>query len=202
MFTQCLLKSKLHLTQGCAPYAEVIPQYYQVPLIGCHGETFTRLRRKRKIESWLENDHNQIVRLIQMHAGLWEEEILVFQDELAGVLGKMCPGSEIVETGSSGRDTSVFPLSDIDIVCIIPLQDSADLRRLLPALKRNLGVELKKNYPSWQMDGKHIAVEIFKIISGSHHALANVRIFADVLLGFAWDSLTRGIHSGNGNFSS
>jgi hypothetical protein len=186
------------LNQSCAPCAEETPRYYRVPVIGTNGGqyTYTRLRGKRKIESWIEDDLDEIVHLTQMHAELWEDEISIFRKELAVVLIKLCPDCEIVEAGSSGRGTSVFPRSDIDMVCLIPLKDSAVLSCMLPKLKRKFTMILEENHPTWQMAGKNIAVQVIKPISATHHALANGRIFADVLFGCAGNSRTTGVHSG------
>jgi hypothetical protein len=164
-----------------------------LPCIGAHGEMYVRLRRATLVEGLFDpSTCAALSDAVHHHNKILDESISDFKRSIVTELRTLHPEGTIVEAGSSGRRTPVFPLSDIDIVCLLPSMQHS-LEDDLRDLKRSLDTQLRSHHPDWKTQMRKFAVYVTASVDNA--ILGHVQLSADVLFGLKDDPQVVGAHS-------
>jgi len=172
-------------------------EYSLIPCIACHSAEYMRLLEPNLAQEIFKGDLSALMGAIEYHNEMCGAALETFRQELISVMQETFPGSHVVEAGSSGRGTFVFPLSDIDMVCMIRRDD--------PHLHTHSGGDMTDSHLK---PLKKAAIAAFrnacphlKVKWGTRYALDIVsksgsqKLSADLLFGVQGDRESEGWHS-------
>ena len=143
---------------------------------------YLRLPDPCLIEALLMRDVESLVELVNFQKECINNLIHLFREKIRDLLLETFPKCEIVEAGSSSRNTNAMPISDLDFVCNVePGTDAHDALKL----RKILCTQIVKFYPSWNMKLKETAVGIETSISFTGKdgvPLLPYKVYADVVI--------------------
>lgn len=171
-------------------------RFSMVPLIGTGACYYARTREPNLLEAVLRRDVGALAKVVELHNNLLDGTVSSFRNAVVEAIEATFSGCKVVEAGSSGRGTCIFPLSDVDLVCLFDADFLAgDIRAKIFQLRQKLKTAIHERFPEWQVQQRVYSVQICAEPDAEAAHLFGNDLYADVLFGIKGNPQRLGIHS-------
>ena len=164
-------------------------KFWKIPCVATAAQDpnciiYMRMPEPCLIEALLTRDISSLVEVLSSQNHYMSYLTQRFRKQINDLLCETFPGCEIVEAGSSSRNTNAMPISDLDVVCSIP-SNSKNKKKFFNTLRRKLCKNLIEKHPAWNIKLKEVAVGIesnANLTGDDDVPLLPYKLYADIVL--------------------